>query len=72
MTRGRLVWANLMRHKWRTLLTTASVAVAMFLAPLLEGKHAKQPTRRASAPKDAAPAKKAAKKSAAAKRVARG
>jgi putative ABC transport system permease protein len=31
MTRGRLVWANLMRHKWRTLLTTASVAVAMFL-----------------------------------------
>ena len=31
MTRGRLVWANLMRHKWRTILTTASVAVAMFL-----------------------------------------
>jgi putative ABC transport system permease protein len=31
MTRGRLVWANLMRHKWRTVLTTASVAVAMFL-----------------------------------------
>jgi putative ABC transport system permease protein len=31
MTRGRLVWANLMRHKWRTVLTTASVAVAMAL-----------------------------------------
>jgi putative ABC transport system permease protein len=31
MSYGRLVWANLMRHKWRTLLTTASVAVAMFL-----------------------------------------
>ena len=31
MTRGRLVWANLMRHKWRTILTTASVAVALFL-----------------------------------------
>lgn len=31
MTRGRLVLANLMRHKWRTFLTTASVAVAMFL-----------------------------------------
>jgi putative ABC transport system permease protein len=31
MSRGRLVWANLMRHKWRTFLTTASVAVAMFL-----------------------------------------
>jgi putative ABC transport system permease protein len=31
MTRGRLVWANLMRHRWRTVLTTASVAVAMFL-----------------------------------------
>ena len=31
MSRGRLVWANLMRHKWRTILTTLSVAVAMFL-----------------------------------------
>ena len=31
MTRGRLVWANLMRHRWRTILTTLSVAVAMFL-----------------------------------------
>jgi len=31
MTSGRLVWANLMRHKWRTVLTTMSVAVAMFL-----------------------------------------
>jgi putative ABC transport system permease protein len=31
MTKGRLVWANLMRHKWRTVLTTLSVAVAMFL-----------------------------------------
>ena len=31
MTRGRLVWANLMRHKWRTILTTASVALAMLL-----------------------------------------
>lgn len=31
MSRGRLVWANLMRHKWRTLLTTLSVAVALFL-----------------------------------------
>ena len=31
MSRGRLVWANLMRHRWRTLLTTLSVAVAMFL-----------------------------------------
>ena len=31
MTRGRLVWANLMRHKWRTILTMASVALAMLL-----------------------------------------
>lgn len=31
MSYTRLVWANLMRHKWRTFLTTASVAVAMFL-----------------------------------------
>jgi putative ABC transport system permease protein len=31
MSYGRLVWANLMRHKWRTVLTTLSVAVAMFL-----------------------------------------
>ncbi len=31
MSRGRLIWANLMRHRWRTILTMLSVAVAMFL-----------------------------------------
>ncbi len=31
MSYGRLIWANLMRHRWRTILTTLSVAVAMFL-----------------------------------------
>ena len=47
MTRGRLVWANLMRHKWRTILTMLSVAVAMFLFASLrsfDGSTESRPT----------------------------